>query len=118
MRLLPPRSAAVALALVAMLLRALLPDGWMPSGQAASFTICSVNVLHHESGKPSQPEQEHRHAPCAFAAAAPLAPPAINSLARRTSATSEAITPARAEGPARSASPHRPNAARAPPASA
>jgi hypothetical protein len=118
MRFLPPRSAAVALALTAMLLRALLPDGWMPSGHAAPFTICSVKVPYHESGKPSQPEQEHRHAPCAFAAAAPLAPPAITSLAHRNSATSDAPTPSRAEGPAKSASPHRPNAARAPPASA
>jgi hypothetical protein len=116
MRFLLPRSAAVALALIAILLRALLPDGWMPGGEAAPFTICSVNVLHHESGKPSQPEQEHRHAPCAFAAAAPLAPPAIASLALGISATSDALTPARAEGPAKSASPHRPNAARAPPA--
>ena len=118
MRFLPPRSAAVALALSAMLLRAVLPDGWMPGGQAAPFTICSLNVLHHESGKPSQPEQEHRHAPCAFAAAAPLAPPATTSLAFGISATSDALTPTRAEGPAQSASPHRPNAARAPPASA
>lgn len=118
MRFLPPRSAAVALALAAMLLRALLPDGWMPGGQAAPFTICSVKVLHHESGKPSQPEQEHRHAPCAFAAAAPLAPPAITSLAFGTSTTSDTLAPARAEGPAPSASAHRPNAARAPPASA
>jgi hypothetical protein len=118
MRFLPPRSAAVALALTAMLLRALLPDGWMPSAQAAPFTICTVSNAHHESGKPSQPEQEHRHAPCAFAAAALLAPPAITSLALGTSAASDTLAPARAEGPAKSASPHRPNAARAPPASA
>ena len=37
------RSAALSLALAAMLLRALLSDGWMPSANAAGtlFTICS-----------------------------------------------------------------------------
>jgi hypothetical protein len=116
MRFLPLRSVAVALALAAMLLRALLPDGWMPSGQAAPFTICSVVMAHHDSGKPSQPEQEHRHAPCAFAAAAPLAPPAIISLVLGTSSSGHFVSPGFNDDRARSSSPHRPNAARAPPA--
>lgn len=116
MRFLPPRSSAVALALIAMLLRALLPDGWMPSGQSAPFTICSVVIAHHAGGKPSQPEQEHRHAPCAFAAAAPLAPPTIATLAFGTSSTPIKLSAGFGDDHAKSSSPHRPNAARAPPA--
>jgi hypothetical protein len=99
-----------------MALRALVPDGWMPSGQAAPFTICSVGIAHHESGKPSQPEQEHRHAPCAFAAAAPLAPPAIDALVFRTSSTTITVSAGFTDDRAKSASPYPPNAARAPPA--
>jgi hypothetical protein len=115
MRFLPSRSAAVALALAAMLLRALLPDGWMPSGHAggAFFTICSVATVHHESGK--QPEQEHRHAPCAFAAASPLAPPAFASFAFGASTPSFSIAANFAGAQPAAAGPYRPNAARAPP---
>jgi len=116
MRFLPSRSAAVALALAAMALRALLPDGWMPSAHAAPFTICSVNVQAHGSGKPSQPEQEHRHAPCAFATAAPLAPPAMAALVFATSSSAAAVAADFSDTRARSSSPHRPNTARAPPA--
>jgi len=118
MPFLPPRSAAVALALIAMLLRALLPDGWMPSGQSAPFTICSVATAHLAGGKQSQREQEHRHAPCAFAAAAPLAPPAIAALTFGTSSAAVDLSTAFGDDRATSSSPHRPNAARAPPASA
>lgn len=116
MHFLPPRSAAVALALIAMLLRALLPDGWMPSGESAPFTICSVVIAHHAGGKPSKPEQEHRHAPCAFAAAAPLAPPAITALTFGISARPVAISSGFTDDRATSSSQHRANAARAPPA--
>ena len=115
MHFLPPRSAAVALALIAMLLRALLPDGWMPSGQSAPFTICSVAPANHAGDKPSQPGQEHRHAPCAFAAAAPLAPPAIATYAFGTTSTAANLSPGFGDDRATSASPHRANAARAPP---
>lgn len=116
MRFLPPRSVAVALALAAMLLRALLPDGWMPSSHAAPFTICSVVSVHHDSGKPSQPEQEHRHAPCAFAAAAPLAPPAITTLTFGISARPVAISSGFTDDRATTSPPQRANTARAPPA--
>ena len=58
------------LALAALILRALLPTGWMPDAQSG-LTICSVNtlgVIHHDDapghsdGKTSQEE-------CPFAAA-------------------------------------------------
>jgi hypothetical protein len=116
MRFLPSRSAAVALALAAMLLRALLPDGWMPSGHAggAFFTICSVEHSHRD-GKTQQGDQ-HAHAPCAFAAASTLAPPAITALAFGISARAVTITTSFTDDRATSSSPHRFNAARAPPA--
>ena len=72
------RSIAVSLALCAMLLRALLPDGWMPAANAAAagtpFVICSVDADHH-GGKAPGDTQQRTHAPCAFAAMAPLSPP-------------------------------------------
>lgn len=79
----PPlhRSLALSLALCAMLLRAVLPAGWMPNPSAEAgaspFVICSVNGTH-SGGKPfGDTTQERTHAPCAFAAAAPLSPPAL-----------------------------------------
>ncbi len=72
------RSLAVGLALGAMLLRALLPDGWMPSAAAgAPFVICSADGVHTGGKAPADPARERGHAPCAFAAAAPLSPPAL-----------------------------------------
>src|SRR5664279_2156870 len=62
------RSAAVGLALAAMLLRALLPDGWMPVAGPSPFTICSVDAGHHDGKSPA--DQEHSHAPSALPAAA------------------------------------------------
>ena len=78
----PPfhRSLALSLALCAMVLRALLPAGWMPNplpaAGAPAFIICSVDGVHG-GGKTDDPAQERTHAPCAFAVAAHLAPPAI-----------------------------------------
>jgi hypothetical protein len=120
MRLPFHRSLAISLALCAMVLRALLPDGWMPNmaagATAAPFVICLADGGHAGGKAPAQPTQEHSHAPCAFAAAAPLAPPAFAALI--VAAPSEATYFAAAfvqDAPAIS-SPHRPNAARAPPA--
>jgi hypothetical protein len=107
------RSAAISLALAAMLLRALLPDGWMPSATASPFTICSVDVGHHDGKAPA--DQERSHTPCAFAAAAPLAPPAMTTFAFGIS-TEVARLPARFVDDRTYPEPHyRLNAARAPP---
>jgi len=73
---------AFALALAAMLLRALLPAGWMPSTglTPALITICTMDgpqrVAPPDSGKPAPDQHTHdrANAPCAFAAAAPFAP--------------------------------------------
>lgn len=110
------RSAAISLALAAMLLRALLPDGWMPGGEATPFTICSVEAAHHEGKAPGQPSRERSHAPCAFSAAAPLAPPAVARLAWGTKADALHIAVLFTDKSVASAFLHRPNAARAPPA--
>jgi hypothetical protein len=72
MRLSSYRSVAVTLALCAMVLRALLPDGWMPAaaGSPAPFTICALDGIH--SGGKAPAKHERSQAPCPFAAAAPL----------------------------------------------
>jgi len=63
------------------MLRALLPAGWMPSGHVGGtfFTICSVERGHREGKAPQN--DSRTHAPCAFAAAPTLAPPALVDLA-------------------------------------
>jgi hypothetical protein len=110
------RSAALSLALAAMLLRALLPDGWMPNDHAggAFFTICSIDRGHHDRKAPQN--DEHSHAPCAFAAAATLAPPEIAKLAFGASTPGWRVASAFAVDRPASALPRRPNPARAPPA--
>jgi len=95
------RRAAVNFALAAMLLRALLPAGWMPSATAwdAPFVICamdgSVQLVLGADGQPlkQQPDQnnDRSHETCPFAAAPHLAPPAIAAALEPTSsATSTA----------------------------
>ena len=83
--------AARHLAIIALLVRAMLPAGWMPDAQAG-LTICSVTTLgtiHHDG--PADGKAQHEE--CAFAAAAhfaaaPSAPhlilPAFHGFAART----------------------------------
>jgi hypothetical protein len=75
------RTLAATLALGSMLLRAVLPVGWMPGPTGptgAALVICSIDGFHHRA--PSHEPLGHR-APadhgvaCPFAAAAQLAPP-------------------------------------------
>ena len=74
------RSIAVTLALSAMLLRAVLPAGWMPDPVGvggAPLVICSVDGAHHVP--PHDPAQgQHDDHMCPFAAAAHLAPPQLS----------------------------------------
>jgi hypothetical protein len=77
------RHFAVSLALAATLLRALLPEGWMPNPSGAAGTpvvICTVYGLQHivlnADGNPVNPSDQKHSNVCAFAAAAHLAPPA------------------------------------------
>jgi hypothetical protein len=117
------RHAAVLLALVAMVLRALLPAGWMPNltgtGESA-FVICTMDgpvqsaAKDHGPGKPT-PDDGRQHEACPFAAAPHVATSSAvaalrasvvsNSVARY--APSQRLTPE----PAR----YAPQAPRAPP---
>ncbi len=118
MRLPLHRSLAVSLALCAMVLRALLPDGWMPNmaaGAATPFIICSADAGHMGGKSPAQPVQEGSHAPCAFAAAAPLAPPALAAISLATPRESTRLEAGDVRDTHAIASSYRPNAARAPP---
>lgn len=78
--------AALAIALVAVLLRGLLPAGWMPNPAGAMLSplvICTMDgprrvampaaPNHSPSG---DKHEDHASGPCPFAGAAPLAPPA------------------------------------------
>jgi len=112
------RQLAVSLALCAMLLRALPPDGWMPSTTAsgAPFEICSVDGVH-TGGKAPAPAQERNHgAPCAFAAAGHLTPPTLAANAPAVPVAFLHVARAETAKLAPRAPPYRPNAARAPPA--
>ena len=97
-----------------MLLRALLPDGWMPSAGASLFVICSADGAHKD-GKTS-PSQERSHAPCAFAAAAPLSPPSVFAVAFGAEGYGMRQTISFAARDFFRTQLFRPNAARAPPA--
>jgi hypothetical protein len=75
------KSAAFQLALAAMLLRAVLPAGWMPApvtgANASPFVICSIDGPQHSppGRQKSGDDIDHSHgAPCVFASAAHLAP--------------------------------------------
>lgn len=79
------RLAGLHIALAAMLLRAFLPDGWIPAPASRSadagwlpLVICTSNglVRLHEQGQDGQDDdQDHHYAPCPYAAAAHLAAP-------------------------------------------
>jgi hypothetical protein len=77
------RLAAVHLAIVAMLLRALLPAGWMPDPTGtAAFTICTMDATGHHAeqdpaGKPVPEDSRHVHEECPFAAAPHVAAPVL-----------------------------------------
>ena len=65
--------AARHLAIIALLLRAMMPAGWMPDAQAG-LVICSLGTLgtvHHDGDQKAPAQTAHEE--CAFAAAAPLA---------------------------------------------
>jgi hypothetical protein len=72
------RSLAATLALAAMLLRGLLPAGWMPNpdGTAgAPLIICSMGGPHHLH--PAGVPQDNSGKVCPFAAVAHLAAPQL-----------------------------------------
>jgi hypothetical protein len=90
------------LALAAMVLRALLPDGWMPNSAGLSggttLIICTIEgptKLHVDADGTSHAPQDqtHHHDVCPFAVAGPFAPPTALALAAPTAWISETTPP-------------------------
>jgi hypothetical protein len=114
------KSAAVQIALLAMLLRAVLPAGWMPaaiaSADASPFVICTMDGPLHSA--PAEPGHDHDRAtsPCVFASAAPLASPDIAIAAPTPTLRVSQIVFGSPNQTIITAPHFRPNAARAPPA--
>lgn len=110
------KSAALHFALTAMLLRALLPAGWMPQAAATGspFVICTVSgPVYPAPGH--QADHDRAKTPCVFASAAPLSPPAVaTALSLPTPVATPFHIAAPRDSDARGPS-HRPNAPRAPP---
>mgnify|MGYP003626680355 CR=1 FL=1 len=81
------RLAGLHVVLVAMLLRAFLPVGWMPTPSHmadagwVSFVICTSNGIVRLNAAPgsdhSEDQQTHHVAPCPYATSAHLSMPAI-----------------------------------------
>ena len=79
----------MSLAIVAMLARAILPDGWMPRADhvGISLVICTMNgplrVVLDNDGQPTKqnpiPERTHHTDMCPFATAAHWAAPSPDS---------------------------------------
>lgn len=73
---------ATLLAFCAVLLRGVIPLGWMPSAEAGALALCTVGGLVQLSAadaadllgqQPAAPDDGHAQpAPCSFAAAGPL----------------------------------------------
>ena len=102
--------------LAALLIRALLPLGWMP-GQAqlgeAAFVICAADgTLQH--GMPGKDGEAKPHQPCAFAAASQIfdLPEAAHIPAPSVARLPGTVL---AAADVRTGAIHRPHAARAPP---
>jgi len=95
---------ASAMMLVALIMRAMLPQGWMPSadgaGPTGSFTICSitgsVRLTLDGNGNPVpvDPDESTAHQPCAFASLASLAPPVMGAVTQPPLAYSVPAKPA------------------------
>jgi hypothetical protein len=62
------------LAIIALLVRAMLPAGWMPDAHA--LVICSTSlspVIHYDGSQKAPDKHQAAHQDCAFAAAGTLA---------------------------------------------
>ena len=114
------RLILAGLLLLALVFRAAVPAGWMPSADGASLVICTGTgpaVVHLDGkGEPTKPRTADRHDVCAFAGlgAAPPEPPAVLTAPSQTAQI--ARLDAGYETTARLPPRHRDQAARAPPA--
>jgi len=141
------KRAAVHIALAAMVLRALVPTGWMPSttfaggsplmlcdGMAPSLpagrdmaampdmpgmdAMAPMPGMAHDTPAPDHPQSHEHGTPCVFAAAAPLASPIVALPVPVPAPLDVAAAVTPAWESDLSRAAHRPNAARAPPVSA
>jgi hypothetical protein len=112
------RLATVTVALAAMLLRALIPTGWMPA-QGASLVICTMQgpmrVAAGDHGKPQKPQDTHHTEVCPFAAAPVLSGPADVAALLPPSQALEGLPQVRAPASAAITRSHTPQSPRAPP---
>jgi hypothetical protein len=112
------KSAAVHFALVAMLLRALLPAGWMPAAitraDASPFVICTIDGPVHAPVRHA-PAHDRASTPCIFAASAPLSSPVAHAATPLLIAGWSRVDFAPRLEATSSATPYRLNAPRAPP---
>jgi hypothetical protein len=115
------KSTALQIAILAMVLRALLPAGWMPeaisSANASPFVICTMNGPLHQAPAKQKPSSGHDRAgaPCVFAAAAPLSPPLADAASVSLLRVAAPIFFASSRDTFHANAIFRPNTARAPP---
>jgi hypothetical protein len=121
------KSAALSVALAAMVLRAVLPIGWMPSAEAgAPLMLCPgadpAVAVQPMPGMDMPKAPAPKHAPtlgtyCVCAAAAPLSAPVSDQPQLVPQIAPRSVVLAQAhEAPARTSA-FRPNAPRGPPVS-
>jgi hypothetical protein len=112
------RLAAVTVALAAMLLRALIPAGWMPA-QGASLVICTMQgplrIAADLHGNPQKPQDSHHTEVCPFAAAPVLSGPAEVAALSPPSLVFEGLAQAAVPVSVSRARAHTPQSPRAPP---
>jgi hypothetical protein len=75
------RLITIEIALVAMMLRAVLPNGWMPGPVGTPLIICTGYSIQHvvldANGNPSAPQQGDHSNVCPYAACAHLSLPTL-----------------------------------------
>jgi Protein of unknown function (DUF2946) len=120
------RFAAIHLALAAMLLRALLPAGWMPNPAGIGesiFIVCTMDgpvqqADQHQQGKHMPDDGQRGHEECPFAAAPHIAAPAAVALLALPSYFGRFSNPPSLTAATATASSYQPQSPRAPPLSA
>jgi hypothetical protein len=108
------RHGIVLLAFTAILLRGLMPMGWMPDAQGG-FAICSIDGVHHTLPGDQPAKQDHGDSVCPFAAAAHLAPPVLTALVLLVRSADFMRRPAQPLSTAPSFARHNSQSPRAPP---
>lgn len=118
------RHLAVHLALAAMMLRGLMPVGWMPNPDAASqsfLTICTMyGPIHHvdQHGPRKSDDGQHSHEECPFAAAPHVASSATVAQIAPPSYSGQFFNPPAAHAASVRLAVYQPQSPRAPPLAA